>query len=197
MNNITTQSRKRPVYTLVLAALFLALGIVLPFFTGQIPQIGNMLLPMHLPVFLCGLICGWPYGLVVGFVLPLLRMVLFGMPQMPNAIAMALEMAAYGGIAGFLYSRSRWQCVVALYRSLLLAMVGGRLVWGVVRVMISGVSGVPFTWQLFLSGAVLTAIPGIILQLVVIPVVMVALDRTGMVRFRRQAPKAQTVDSGL
>ena len=196
MNNNMTQSRKRPVYTLVLSALFLALGIVLPFFTGQIPQIGNMLLPMHLPVFLCGLICGWPYGLAVGFVLPLLRMVLFGMPQMPNAIAMALELAAYGGIAGFLYGRSRWQCVVALYRSLLIAMVGGRLVWGVVRVVISGVSGAPFTWQLFLSGALLTAIPGIILQLVVIPVVMVALDRTGMVPFRK-APKTQTADSGL
>lgn len=60
--NSTSLTRKRPVYNLVLAAMFLALGIILPFFTGQIPQIGNMLLPMHLPVFLCGLICGWPYG---------------------------------------------------------------------------------------------------------------------------------------
>lgn len=60
--NSTSLTRKRPVYNLVLAAMFLALGIILPFFTGQIPQIGNMLLPMHLPVFLCGLICGCPTG---------------------------------------------------------------------------------------------------------------------------------------
>lgn len=186
MNNNMTQSRKRPVYTLVLSALFLALGIVLPFFTGQIPQIGNMLLPMHLPVFLCGLICGWPYGLAVGFVLPLLRMVLFGMPQMPNAIAMALELAAYGGIAGFLYGRSRWQCVVALYRSLIAAMIGGRLVWAAVRVVMTGVASVPFTWQIFLTEALVNAIPGIILQLIFIPALMVALDRTGMVHFRRE-----------
>ena len=67
---------------LVLAAMFMAIGFVLPFLTGQIPQIGNMLLPMHLPVFLCGLICGWQYGLAVGFILPLIRSLVFGMPPM-------------------------------------------------------------------------------------------------------------------
>ena len=68
------KTMKQHIRALVLAAMFLALGIVLPFFTGQIPQIGSMLLPMHLPVLVCGLICGWQYGTVVGFVLPLMRM---------------------------------------------------------------------------------------------------------------------------
>lgn len=71
---------KNYIWNLVLSAMFMAIGLVLPFFTGQIPQIGSMLLPMHLPVLLCGLICGWQYGGVVGFVLPLLRYVMFGMP---------------------------------------------------------------------------------------------------------------------
>ena len=181
-----------PVRTLVLAAMFLALGLVLPFFTGQIPQVGSMLLPMHLPVFLCGLICGWQYGAAVGFVTPLLRMSLFGMPPLLTAVAMAFELAAYGGVAGFLYSRSRWQCVIALYRSLLIAMVAGRLVWAAVRVVMTGVAGEPFTWQIFLAGALLNAIPGIILQLVFIPAVMVALDRAGMVPFRRGRAEGQT-----
>ena len=181
-----------PVHTLVLSAMFLALGLVLPFFTGQIPQVGGMLLPMHLPVFLCGLICGWQYGAAVGFVTPLLRMSLFGMPPLLTAVAMAFELAAYGGVAGFLYSRSRWQCVIALYRSLLIAMVAGRLVWAAVRVVMTGVAGEPFTWQIFLAGALLNAIPGIILQLVFIPAVMVALDRTGMVPFRRGRAEGQT-----
>lgn len=185
-----TQKTKVNVRTLALSAMFLALGIVLPFFTGQIPQIGNMLLPMHLPVLLCGLLCGWQYGGMVGFILPLLRYAMFGMPPMPNGIAMAFELAAYGVIVGLLYSRSRWQCVIALYRSLLIAMVGGRLVWAVVRVLMLGVGGVPFGWQMFLSGAFLTAIPGIILQLVFIPAVMVALDKSGMVRFSRERPAA-------
>ena len=183
---------KTNVHNLVLAAMFLALALVLPFLTGQIPQIGGMLLPMHIPVLLCGLICGWRYGAVVGFVAPLMRMALFGMPPLVAAVAMAFELAAYGGIAGFLYNRSRWQCVVALYRALLAAMVGGRIVWAAVRVvMISGVTGSAFTWSAFMAGALLNAIPGIILQLVFIPVLMVALDRTGMVRFRREQAGTQ------
>ena len=184
------KNAKQRTYTLVLSALFLAIGIVLPIFTGQIPQIGKMLLPMHLPVLLCGLICGWQYGGVVGFVLPFLRYAMFGMPPMPNGVAMAFELAAYGIIVGILYSRSRWQCVIALYRSLLIAMVGGRLVWAAVRVVMTGVTSVPFTWKIFLADAFLSAIPGIILQLVLIPILMVALHRTGLVRFRKERSTA-------
>lgn len=189
MKQTTTRQH---IQNLALAAMFMALGIVLPFFTGQIPQIGGMLLPMHLPVLLCGLICGWQYGGLVGFVLPLLRMTMFGMPPLLTAVAMAFELAAYGGIVGFLYSRSKWQCVVALYRSLITAMVAGRIIWGIVRVMMTGVAGQAFTWQIFMAGAFLNAIPGIILQLVFIPALMVALDRTGMVRFRKAQPAVQT-----
>ena len=183
---------KLNVKKLVLSGLFLALALVLPFFTGQIPQIGGMLCPMHLPVILCGFVCGGGWGAAVGFVAPLLRYLLFQMPPIyPTGLAMAFEMAAYGMIAGALYKHSKWQCVVALYRSLLIAMVGGRIVWGAVMVVLSGVSGQAFTWQLFFSGAFLTAIPGIILQLVFIPALMVALDRTGMVRFARKTQSVQ------
>lgn len=179
------------IHTMVLAALLMALGLVLPFLTGQIPQIGNMLLPMHLPVLLCGLLCGWQYGAAIGFVLPLLRFALFGMPPLfPTGIAMSVEMAVYGLLAGLLYGRSRWQCVVALYRSLLLAMLGGRVAWGVVRVLLSGVAGQAFTWELFMAGAFLNAIPGIVLQLVFIPALMVTLDRTGLVKFVRRGSVA-------
>ena len=177
----------------VLAAMFMALGLVLPFLTGQIQQIGNMLLPMHLPVLVCGLICGWQYGAVVGFVLPLLRFVLFGMPPIyPMGVSMAFELATYGFLVGWLYSHSRWQCIISLYRCLIAAMVGGRLVWGAVRVLLSGVAGQALTWEMFLSGAMLTAVPGIILQLTLIPALMLALDRTGLVKFRRAEPKEKT-----
>ena len=80
----------RSTKNLVRASLLMALGLLLPFLTGQIPQIGRMLSPMHIPVLLCGMICGWPYGLAVGFLTPLLRSVLFGMPAIyPQAVAMA------------------------------------------------------------------------------------------------------------
>lgn len=81
---------KNTTNNMVLSAMFIAIGLVLPFFTGQVPQIGNMLLPMHIPVLLCGLICGWKYGILVGFILPLLRHTIFGMPILfPTGIAMA------------------------------------------------------------------------------------------------------------
>lgn len=175
-----------PILQLTLAAMFLAIGIVLPFLTGQIKQIGNMLLPMHIPVLLCGLLCGWQYGLAVGFILPLFRSVLFSMPVLfPTAAAMAFELASYGAVAGLLYSRSRWKCVIALYRSLIAAMLFGRVVWGVAQMLLLGIKGNRFTWQMFFAGAFLNAIPGIVLQLIFIPAVMVALNRAGLVRFTR------------
>lgn len=183
------KTRRQHIHDLVLSALFLALGLVLPFLTGQIPQIGNMLLPMHIPVLLCGLICGWQWGGAVGLVLPPLRYALFGMPPIfPTGAAMAFELAAYGIVAGYLYNHSKWQCIISLYRSLLAAMLGGRVVWAAVRVVLSGVSGEAFTWQMFMAGAFLNAIPGIVLQLVFIPALMVALDKTGLVRFYKVRP---------
>ena len=113
---------------IVLAGLMIALAIILPFATGQIPQIGSMLLPMHIPVLLCGFICGWKYGLAVGFIVPLLRSMMFGMPPMMTAIAMAFELAAYGVITGLLYKVLPGK-KVKVYISLIVAMLVGRIVW--------------------------------------------------------------------
>lgn len=179
-----TKKDSRPVRTAVVAAMMLAIGLFLPFLTGQIQQIGNMLLPMHLPVFLCGLICGWRWGLGVGFILPLLRFALFGMPPIyPMGVAMAFELATYGAVAGALYAHSKWQCVRALYRCLIAAMIAGRVVWGVAEVVLLGLGPEGFTWQMFIAGAFLNCIPGIILQLIAVPAIMAALNRTGLVPY--------------
>ena len=165
---------------LTYAALFLALAMVLPFVTGQIPEIGKSLCPMHIPALLCGFLCGWPWGLAVGFIAPLLRSVIFGMPAMfPGAVAMAFELAVYGGLSGLLYSLLPKK-KGSVYITLLIAMVAGRVVWGIVRLILAGLSGSSFTWALFLAGAVTTAIPGIILQLVLIPVLVMVLERAGL-----------------
>lgn len=177
---------KTNIRKLTMSAMFLAIGMVLPFFTGQIPQIGNMLLPMHIPVFLCALICGWKYGSLMAFVLPLLRSVTFGMPPLyPTALAMAFELTAYALIVGTLYEKSKWQCIRALYRCLIASMIGGRIVWGIVQTILLGIGGSAFGFQAFLTGAILNAIPGIILQLILIPSIMVALDKTKLVPFRK------------
>jgi len=164
---------------LTYAALYLAVAMVLPFITGQIPEIGSALCPMHIPALLCGFMCGWPWGLAVGFIAPLLRSVVFGMPALfPNAVSMAFELAVYGGMAGFLRRKLPRRDGVT-YAVLLISMIAGRLVWGAVRVILAGLSGSTFTWALFLAGAITNAIPGIILQLVLIPVLVVAMERAG------------------
>jgi len=162
---------------LVLAAMFVALGLVLPFLTMQIPSVGSMLLPMHLPVLLCGFVCGGPLGLLVGAVTPLLRSVLFGMPPLfPTAIAMAFELAAYGLLTG-LFHRALPKTTGSLYLSLVLSMLGGRVVWGAVMTVLMGLGQTEFGLAAFLSGAFTTAIPGIVLQLVLIPAILYALRK--------------------
>lgn len=174
---------KKTTQKLTLSAMFIAIGMVLPFLTGQIQQIGNMLLPMHLPVFLCGLICGAPYGLVTGLLLPIFRSVIFGMPMMyPVAIAMAFELAAYGIVSGYLYHHTKVQNLRSIYCSLIAAMVIGRLVWGIAEIILLGLGSHGFTWQMFWAGALLNAIPGIILQLILIPVIMVSLQKAGALK---------------
>ena len=162
---------------MVLAALFLALALVLPFLTGQIPEVGSMLCPMHIPALLCGFFCGWPWGLAVGLIAPVLRSLLFGMPPMfPMAICMSFELATYGAVAGWLYSKLSKK-KSSVYIALLTAMVLGRLVWGAARFVCTGLDVSAFGLSAFWAGAVTTAIPGIIVQIVLIPLLVMALEK--------------------
>ena len=166
---------------MILAAFFLALGLLMPFLTGQIREIGNKLLPMHIPVLICGFVCGWRYGLLVGFITPLLRSMLFGMPLPIVAIGMAFELAVYGAVTGMLYEKLK-KTKLAIYVSLLVAMVAGRFVWGIISALIYGIQGTAFTWSMFVGGALLNAIPGIILQIILIPILIMALEKTRVMR---------------
>ena len=174
--SLTSLQARRLTY----AALFLAIALVLPFITGQIPEIGSMLCPMHIPVLLCGFLCGWSWGMAIGLIAPLLRSVLFGMPALfPNAVSMAFELAVYGAMAGWLY-RLLPRKKANTYAVLVISMIAGRIVWGIVRVVLAGLSGSHFTWALFLAGAFTNAIPGIILQLILIPVLVFAMETAGL-----------------
>ena len=156
----------------VLSAMFLSIGLILPFFTMQIKEMGDSLLPMHIPVMLCGLLCGAKYGLAIGFILPILRGVLFSMPPVfPNAVWMAFELAAYGFVIGLIYSRSK-KSTKSVYIALIAAMISGRIVWGVAKAVLLGIGGKSFGIAAFIAGGFTDAVPGIILQLVLIPSVM-------------------------
>jgi len=172
--------KKNQILRLVLSALLLALGFVLPFLTGQIPEVGSMLLPLHLPALIGGFVCGWPWGMAVGFVLPIARSVLFGMPPMiPTAVCMAFEMAAYGAAAGMLYARLRKG---RIYLSLVGAMLIGRAVWGAVSwAMYALFMQQPFSLAMFWAGGFVNAWPGMALQLVLVPLIVAALERARLI----------------
>ncbi len=165
---------------LTLSGVCLALCLILPFFTGQIPEIGSALCPMHIPVLLCGFVCGWQYGMVVGFLAPLLRFALFQMPPLfPTGTAMAFELATYGIATGILY-RKLPKKNSNIYIALIGAMLAGRVVWGIVQVILAGITKTPFTWQAFVAGAFLTAVPGIICHIILIPPIVIMLKKAGM-----------------
>jgi len=169
--------RHNRILKMVLAALFLAIAYVMPFLTGQIPEIGAMLCPLHIPVLLCGFICGWPWGLAVGFIAPLFRSVILGMPQLfPTAVCMAFELAAYGAVSGLMHKKLPRKKPY-IYVSLLTAMIVGRVIWGAAMLVCMGMDGGSFTFAAFLAGAFFNAIPGIVVQIVLIPVLVMILDK--------------------
>lgn len=174
--NISTRSIRNLTY----AAMCLALCLVLPFFTGQIPQIGSALCPMHLPVLLCGYLCGPWWAMSVGAAAPLLRHVWLSMPPLTSALGMTFELATYGLVVGLLY-RCLPKNVLGIYMSLLCAMISGRVIWGCAMMIIMGVSSSAFTWSAFIGGAVFNAIPGVVLQLILIPALVTALGKAKII----------------
>ena len=170
-------SNKNKSLNMVLSALFLALAYIFPFLTGQIPEIGSMLCPMHIPVLICGMVCGWQWGIGVGFVAPIIRSATLGMPPLfPKAICMAFELAVYGLVSGLMrkiFPKKR----IYIYLSLIIAMVVGRLVWGAAMYFCVMLQGGAFGMSAFLAGAVTNAIPGIVIQLVFVPVIVMVTEK--------------------
>lgn len=178
--------KKNRILRLVLSAMFLAIGFVLPLLTGQIPEVGSRLLPLHLPALLCGFVCGWPWGLAVGFVLPIARSLLFGMPPMlPTGLCMAFEMGAYGAAAGWLYERLGHK-PYGVYASLIGAMGIGRAVWGAVSWAVYALlTPSRFAAAAFWAGAFVNAWPGIVLQIVLVPLIVLALQRARLIPLKK------------
>lgn len=169
---------RRKTADLTIAAVSLALCLTLPFLTGQIPQLGSALTPMHFPVLAAGFLCGPWWAMAVGLLAPPLRFVLFGMPPYPAFAAMAAELAIYGLVSGLL-SRRLGSRLRDIYIALLGAMASGRIVWGLVMKALLLAGGKGFGWSAFAAGAVVNALPGIALQLILLPPLVKALRGLG------------------
>jgi len=167
------------------AAILLALAILMPKVAGLIPDIGKTLNLMHIPVLLSGFLCGWSWGLAVGFIAPLLSSAVNGMPGIfPDAVVMAFELAAYGAFAGLMMQLlPRRLRAGRIYLALLAAMLAGRAVYAVVYLLLTGLGLVQindallaFVW----TRAFVKPFPGIILQVVLVPLLVLALERAGL-----------------
>lgn len=170
-----TVAMHNQVFQLVFAALCISMGLVLPSFFHLIGGAGPAFLPMHIPALLCGFICSWRYGLLCGMVMPLLSSVITGMPVLfPTAIAMCLELAAYGLVASLSYER------LGVYPSLILAMMSGRCVAGVANFFLLGLKGMPYGLETFISTSFVVALPGIVLQLVLLPLLVKMVEKAAL-----------------
>lgn len=161
-----------------LAAMFLAMGWLFPFITGQIPEFGNMLSPMHIPVFLSGFVLGPWYGLAIGFITPISRSIMFTTPPLyPIATSMAFELAAYGFLSGLLFRLfiKRLKPIPSIYVTLGISMIVGRVVWGIAQYFSGLFATNPFTFQMFINGAFLIAWPGMLIQIILIPLIIKTL----------------------
>lgn len=179
--------KKNSIFKVTFSSIMIAMAMVLPFLTGQIPEIGAMLCPLHIPVIICGIICGCKYGAVCGFIIPILRSIIFGMPPMyPTAITMSFELLTYGFVCGILFNlfkKKNMKLLLNVYLSLIIAMILGRLVWGIVRYIISIFDGSNvLTFKIFITSTIFASWPGIVLQLVLIPTLICVLYKAKLLR---------------
>ena len=165
---------------MIITAVLLALGMVLPLLLGQVKVLGQAISPLHIPVLICGLTCGWPWGLGLGIVLPVLRSAVFGMPPMvPTAVCMAVEMGVYGLLTGLMYPvlRKRMGQFPAILVAMLIAMVAGRIAGGATQAVIMGIRGGSYTFEAFVASYFVGTAVGAVLHLIIVPVVVIALEK--------------------
>jgi len=164
----------------MLTAVCIGLCVVLPMAFHSIPNAGSILLPMHIPVLLCGLICGWSFGLLCGLAGPLLSSLLTGMPPMAYLPSMLVELAAYGLVCGLMINLVHTKKLYAdLYISLVVALIAGRIVAGVARALIFAAGR--YSMAAWITSYFVTSWPGLVIQLIFIPAIVVALMKARLI----------------
>ena len=169
----------RPIKKLTLSSVCIALCVVLPVAFHSIPDGGSIFLPMHIPVLICGMLCGWPYGLLCGLMGPLLSSLITGMPPAVYLPAMMVECGTYGAVSGLVLNQVHTKNLyIDLYTALITAMLAGRIVSGIAKALIFSPGLALSAW---VTASFVTALPGILIQLVFLPAVTVTLMRARVI----------------
>ena len=163
----------------IICAIMIAMCVVLPQAFHAIPNAGSIYCPMHIPVLLCGLVCGLPYGLLCGIVGPLLSSLITGMPAMGYLPQMMIELACYGAFSGLLMSLFKLKDTPKVYVSLIGAMLIGRIIAGICKALIF--AGGEYSMAAWTTSYFVTCLPGIIIQIVVVPLIYFALKKAKLI----------------
>lgn len=164
----------------IITAVCIALCYVIPLMFHGIQNAGSIFCPMHIPVFICGLICGWQYGLLCGIAGPALSSALSSMPPVAILPSMMVELAAYGTAAGLMMKLVRTKSTYAdLYISLIVAIVCGRVLAGLAKALIFARGS--YSMSAWIAGSVVTSWPGTVIQLVFIPTIVFALMKSHLI----------------
>jgi thiamine transporter ThiT len=175
----------------IVTAACIALCVVLPMALHSVPGAGRIFLPVHIPVLLCGLLCGWPFGLLAGLAGPLLSSLLTGMPPSASLPSIMLELVTYGAVSGIGMQWVRTQKLYAdLYVSLVSAMLVGRILAGVSWALIFAPGS--YSMAIWTTSFFLTSLPGMAIQLALIPSAVVALEAARLIpkRYPKQRQDA-------
>ena len=165
---------------LVLTALFISIGIVLPQMLAPVPSVRAMLSPMHIPALLCGLIAGPSAGLVTGLVVPLLSHLIFGMPMAGMLPGMVIELGTYGLAAGLAMKMKKISFLPRVYVSLILAMLAGRITAGLVNAFVIQVG--KYSRQTWIVSYFIGTAPAMVIQIIVIPLLVMALVKAHLIQ---------------
>lgn len=165
---------------ITLSALLIALGLVLPQLFHSIPNAGSIWAPMHIPVLLAGFVVGPVYGCIVGILTPILSSVITGMPPAAILPGMVVELAVYGLVTGLAYKLVKCKKPVNVYVSLICGMLAGRVAGGLVKAFILNVG--KYSLNAWVTAYFVTALPGIVVHLIVVPVLVLALEKAGLTK---------------
>lgn len=167
-----------------ISAVCVALCCVLPAAFHSV-GLGTAFSPIHIPVLLCGIVCGGMYGLICGILGPIFSSIITGMPGTAMLASMVPELMTYGLAAGIMMDKIRTGKLTSdLYISLGTAMLAGRIVGGIAKALFYMSSGEAFTLAVWISGYFVSTLPGIVCHLIVIPIVVVTLMKARLIPAR-------------
>lgn len=170
---------RNSIKNMTLTAVCIALCVVLPIAFHSIPNSGSVFLPMHIPVLICGMICGWPYGFICGLMGPLLSSAITGMPPIAYLPSMMVECGVYGLVSGLMLKLVHTKSTYGdLYIALVAAMLAGRVVSGIAKALIFTPGMAMSAW---ITASFVTALPGILIQLVFLPSVVFTLMKARVI----------------